>query len=115
MNQHDKDKNKLPVVQAQHLKHEESSVEDARNTLPHNTTMPNNLLDDKGKPTLPDNIHPCADIHKAKNRRSLTLKTFLWGLATQLPIIGGFIIYEKLVRIEEKVDEVLLCDTRKKN
>jgi len=36
----------------------------------------------------------------------MTIKDFIMGLITQIPIIGGIVVYHKLVEIDKKIEEM---------
>jgi hypothetical protein len=106
----DKNKDELSVIQAEHRQDEEAFDKNNGDNLSHNTSLHNNLLDNSARPSIaiPTPVNPYID--KVSPRRymiaHMSIKDFIMGLLTQIPLLGGVVLYHKLVEIENRVEDI---------
>lgn len=104
---YDKTKDEFPNFQIKHKQVKKALASNNRNNVSHSPTLHNNISHNTTKSSIaiPTPVNP--HINKISPRRHITLKNFLMGLITQIPILGGIVMYEKLVEIEEKVEKIM--------
>jgi hypothetical protein len=112
---YDKNKDELSNIRTEHKQIKEANIENTRNNLSHNTPLHNNIPNSPTKPTPAVSPAVVSDADKIQTRRSL--KEFFMGLATQIPIFGGLVMYDKLIDLEKKIDKIneSLRENGKKN
>jgi hypothetical protein len=104
-----KDENQLSPFQADDKKHRKTNKQHNRNSLSHPASLHNNLSNSETRngDVIPNTTNPIADkVSSRRNKYEMTIKDFIMGLITQIPIIGGIVVYHKLVEIDKKIEEM---------
>jgi hypothetical protein len=70
----------------------------------------NNLFDNSTKPSIaiPTPVNPYIDKISPRKYKivDMSIKDFLMGLLTQIPLLGGVVLYHKLVEIENRIEDI---------
>jgi len=112
----DKNKDELSVIQIEHQQNKKACVGNIRDNIPHNPSLHNNLPDNSTKPTIaiPTPVNPYIDKISPRKYKiaNMSIKDFVMGLLTQIPLLGGVVLYHKLVEIENRVEDIRKGDKK---
>lgn len=107
---YDKNKDEFPNIQIKHQQIKKASSSNNRNNVSHSPALHNNIPHNTTKSTIPIPTPVNPYIDKISTRRHMiahmSIKDFIMGLLTQIPILGGVILYHKLVEIENRVEDI---------
>ena len=102
--------NELSSIQIKRNKNKKTCVNNIRDNLPHNTPLHNNIPNNPTRPTIavPTPVNPYTDKISPRKYKiaNMSIKDFIMGLLTQIPILGGVVLYHKLVEIENRVEDI---------
>jgi len=105
-----KNENELPSIQIKRIKNKKTRVSNIRDNLPHNTPLHNNIPNNPTRPTIavPTPVNPYTDKISPRKYKiaNMSIKDFIMGLLTQIPLLGGVVLYHKLVEIENRVEDI---------
>jgi hypothetical protein len=97
--------NNISIIQVEYKRNKKSYTPNNRNNLSYNFTMhpgiPHNTLPIRN--IIPDTT--CTNTHTIPTRKDMEIKEIIYGILTQIPILGGIVLYKKLIDIENKIKE----------
>lgn len=106
----DTNKNEFSSIQIKHQQNKKTDATNNGDNIPHNTSLHNNLSHNTTKPSIPVPTPVNPYIDKVSPRRymiaHMSIKDFIMGLLTQIPLLGGVVLYHKLVEIENRIEDI---------
>jgi hypothetical protein len=105
-----KDEDKFSPFQSKCKSNKKAFASNIRDNVSYSLALHNNIPHNTTKSTIPIPTPTNPYIDKVSTRRymiaHMSIKDFCMGLLTQIPILGGVILYHKLVEIENRIEDI---------